>query len=163
VTIVPKNVKNVDLPLIGLTGQLQHIISVNQFKDLKDPRNAGGPSGIAGEYKVTFVLSRPGFNLLPERNYSFVSGLKGDSHLATAKPAFTPHFWPHVRHSGNRHAMQDHLHAADRNLADEVRPRELYNRARRARAVYAVLHATLEADEKKSRARGANRRHRGHW
>ena len=63
--IVPKNVKNVGLPLMGLTGQLQHIISVNQFKDAKDPRNARGSGGTAGKYEVTFVLSRPGFNLLP--------------------------------------------------------------------------------------------------
>jgi methylamine utilization protein MauJ len=52
--------------------------------------NQGGPQGLPGKYKVTFVLSRPGFNLLPENQHSFAGGLKGDSHLAIAKPAFSP-------------------------------------------------------------------------
>jgi hypothetical protein len=35
------------------------------------------------------VLARPGFPLEPEYKYSFASLLRGDSHLAIAKPAFT--------------------------------------------------------------------------
>lgn len=75
---------------MGLPSQLQHIISVNRFRDANDPRNEGGPQGLPGKYKVTFVLSRPGFNLLQENQHSFATGLKGDSHLAIAKPAFSP-------------------------------------------------------------------------
>jgi hypothetical protein len=75
---------------VGMPGQQQHIIVVNRFKDPNDPRNLGGPIGAPGKYIVTFVLARPGFNLLPEAHHSFVAGLKGDSHLAIAKPAFSP-------------------------------------------------------------------------
>jgi hypothetical protein len=63
---------------------------VNRFKDPDDPRNVGGAQGLPGSYRVTFVLSRPGFNLMPENHHSFVSGMRGDSHLAIAKPAFLP-------------------------------------------------------------------------
>jgi hypothetical protein len=75
---------------IGLPGQYQHAIVVNQFRDHGDTRNVGGPQGLAGKYTVTFVLARPGFNLLPEGHHSFAPGLRGDSHLAIAKPAFSP-------------------------------------------------------------------------
>src|SRR5882762_7782599 len=67
---------------MGVPGQQQHIIVVNQFKDPNDTRNFGGPQGAPGKYSVTFILSRPGFNLLREGQHSFVSGLRGDSHLA---------------------------------------------------------------------------------
>ena len=76
--------------LMGLPAQLQHIITVNQFRDPEDPRNLGGPQGLQGKYKVIFVLGRPGFNLSPEGQYSFASGLRGDSHLAITKPAYSP-------------------------------------------------------------------------
>ncbi len=75
---------------MGLPGQQQHAIVVNQFRDSNDPRNIGGPEGLPGKYVVTFVLARPGFNLLPEGHHSFANGLRGDSHLAMAKPAFSP-------------------------------------------------------------------------
>src|SRR3981189_779211 len=75
---------------MGLPGQHQHIISVNQFRDSRDTRNIGGPQGLPGKYTVTFVLARPGFALLPECQHSFAPGLSGDSHLAITKPAFSP-------------------------------------------------------------------------
>jgi methylamine utilization protein MauJ/SEC-C motif-containing protein len=81
---------SVQMGQMGLPGQHQHIITVNQFRDPADDRNIGGPQGLPGKYKVTFVLGRPGFNLLPEGQYSFAPGLRGDSHLAIAKPAFSP-------------------------------------------------------------------------
>jgi hypothetical protein len=62
---------------------------INRFKG-DDPRNAIPLSGAEGEYKVIFVLARPGFNLQPEGACSFAQGLRGDSHLAIAKPAFSP-------------------------------------------------------------------------
>jgi len=75
---------------MGLPGELQHILVVNEFSDPNDPRNVGGPKGISGKYKATFVLDRPGFNLLPENKHSFSAGLQGDSHLAVTRPAFVP-------------------------------------------------------------------------
>jgi Methylamine utilization protein MauJ/SEC-C motif len=74
----------------GLPGQHQHLTTVFRFKPPTDPRNQIGPQGIPGDYKVTFVLQRPGYNLLPERQYSYARGLRGSSHLAITKPAFTP-------------------------------------------------------------------------
>lgn len=64
------------------------MITVNQFKDPSDPRNAAKPTGSPGQYKVTFVLSRPGFPLQAENRISFADLLKGDSHLAIAAPAY---------------------------------------------------------------------------
>jgi hypothetical protein len=87
---VPANATSVQMPPMGLPGQQQHAIVVNQFRDPNDPRNNGGPKGLPGKYVVTFVLARPGFNLLPESQHSFANGLRGDSHLAVAKPAFSP-------------------------------------------------------------------------
>ena len=74
----------------GLPGQAQKIIVVMQYRDPNDPRNLGGPRGLPGQYRVTFVLSRPGIPLTPENQYSFASGLRGDSHLAVTRPAFLP-------------------------------------------------------------------------
>jgi hypothetical protein len=87
---VPANATSVQTAPMGLPGQHQHAVVVNQFRDPKDPRNIGGPQGLPGKYAVTFVLARPGFNLLPEGQHSFARGLRGDSHLAVAKPAFSP-------------------------------------------------------------------------
>jgi hypothetical protein len=81
---------SVQMGPMGLPGQHQHAIVVNQFRDPNDTRNIGGPQGLPGKYAVTFVLARPGFSLLPEGQHSFVPGLRGDSHLAIAKPAFSP-------------------------------------------------------------------------
>jgi hypothetical protein len=67
-----------------------HLIAVGRSS--KDPNtacNAAQPAGAPGQYVVTLVLSRPGFALEPEYKYSFVGTVKGDSHLAIAKPAFT--------------------------------------------------------------------------
>lgn len=91
------------VPLTGLPGQHQHIITVLRFNPPTDPRNQIGPQGIPGDYSVTFVLERRGYNLLPERQYSYATGLRGDSHLAIAKPAFTP--------PGNPDATQIRIYA----------------------------------------------------
>ena len=47
-------------------------------------------------YEVVFVLKRPSFPLVGERQVSFSSGLSGDSHLAICQPAFTPPGGPDV-------------------------------------------------------------------
>ena len=92
-----------EVPPVGLPGQHQHLITVFRFTPPSDPRNQIGPQGVPGDYTVTFVLERRGYNLLPERRYSFASGLRGDSHLAITKPAFTP--------PGNPDAIQIRIYA----------------------------------------------------
>jgi hypothetical protein len=87
---IPASATSINMAPMGLPGQHQQAIVVNKFKDPGDARNVGGPQGLPGKYTVTFVLARPGFSLLPEGKYSFTPGLRGDSHLAIAKPAFSP-------------------------------------------------------------------------
>lgn len=70
----------------GLPGFQQDLIFYPVFEDPNDPRGIGGPGGLPGKYKVVFTLSRPGFSLLPEHQYSVAEQLKGDSHLAIAEP-----------------------------------------------------------------------------
>jgi hypothetical protein len=60
-----------------------------RFNEPDDPRNAGGPEGIAGKYKTIFTLSRPGQAISPENHFMPASNLKGDSHLAIAEPALS--------------------------------------------------------------------------
>src|SRR5438105_15292773 len=65
---------------MGLPGQYVVRTVVPMFP-LSDPRNKGGPAGLAGDYEVTFTFNRPGYPLQPEQ--SIVSGdqLERDSHL----------------------------------------------------------------------------------
>lgn len=73
-----------ELPGMGLPGQYVVRTVVPMFP-LGDPRNRGGPAGLAGDYEVTFTFNRPGYPLQPEK--SIVSGdqLEGDSHLGIPK------------------------------------------------------------------------------
>lgn len=86
---LPPNQTSASLTAMGLAGSAQQIHLFIRFV-AGDPRNAIPPFGTAGQYQVTFVLARPGFSLTPEKVFSMVSGLKGDSHLAINKPAFIP-------------------------------------------------------------------------
>ncbi len=81
--------KSLSVTFMGLPAQAEHLHVINRFKD-GDPRNEIPLQGTEGDYKVTFDLTRPGYNLLPEGNLSFATGLRGDSHLAISKPAFAP-------------------------------------------------------------------------
>ncbi len=83
----PERTPKPGISLSGLPGAPQHLLLRTYFKDPEDPRNAGGPEGIPGNYKVTFTLNRPGFALAAENHFVPASNLKGDSHLAIAKPA----------------------------------------------------------------------------
>ncbi len=56
-------------------------------KNPNDPRNQAPPSGSPGKYKVSFVLSRPGFAPLAEKVISFADDVRGDSHLFIGDPA----------------------------------------------------------------------------
>ena len=73
-----------ELPGMGLPGQYV-VRTVGPMFPLGDPRNRGGPAGLAGDYEVTFTFNRPGYPLQPEK--STVSGdqLEGDSHLGIPK------------------------------------------------------------------------------
>lgn len=63
-----------------------------------DPRNTLPLGGSPGLYEVTFILHRPGYKLQQEHQLSFSSGLRGDSHLAISKPAFSPPGNPDADH-----------------------------------------------------------------
>lgn len=76
-----------EIDILGLPGTQQHLLMKARFSDLNDLKNTGDIGGIPGKYKVVFTLSRPGFPLLSERHFSASSNLKGNSHLAIAKPA----------------------------------------------------------------------------
>jgi len=85
-TKMPKRPRTAKGSIEGLPGAQQHLLMAH-FSDPSDPQNAGDVVGIPGKYKVTFTLSRPGFPLTSENHFSAASNLKGDSHLAIAKPA----------------------------------------------------------------------------
>lgn len=62
------------------------VITRLNSKDPDDPRNAAPPSGSPGKYKVTFILSRPGYSPLAENHISFADEqIRGDSHLLVGK------------------------------------------------------------------------------
>ena len=75
--------------LVGFPGTHQTMHMLYRFKG-DDPRNNLPLGGSSGLYEVTFILHRPGYKLQQERQISFSSGLRGDSHLAISKPAFSP-------------------------------------------------------------------------
>ncbi len=77
--------------MMGVPGEVQGLVACNHFRDENDPRNVGGPTGLPGRYQVTFLFERPGFRQTKEYEFlAFTGPLKGDSHLAISKPAFTP-------------------------------------------------------------------------
>jgi hypothetical protein len=75
--------------LVGFPGTYQSLHMLYRFKG-DDPRNTLPLGGSPGLYVVTFILHRPGYKLQQEHQLSFSSGLRGDSHLAISKPAFSP-------------------------------------------------------------------------
>lgn len=83
------NAQRTSFDVIGLPGEAGDLHIINRFSD-GDPRNQLPLQGSPGNYQVTFVLARPGYNPLPEGQYFFATGLAGNSHLAITKPAFTP-------------------------------------------------------------------------
>jgi hypothetical protein len=86
---LPLNATAFRAGLAGFPGQLQQLHIVNQFPS-NDARSSIPSGGAPGMYEVVFVLKRPGFPLVGERQVSFSSGLVGDSHLGIRPPAFTP-------------------------------------------------------------------------
>src|SRR5438552_1813834 len=87
----PVNSFKISVPVMGMPGEVQGLVACNHFRDDNDPRNVGGPPGLPGKYQVTFLFERPGFAHTKEYEFlSYTGPLKGDSHLAITKPAFTP-------------------------------------------------------------------------
>lgn len=78
------------IPAGGVPGEAQGIVACNHFRDEADPRNIGSVPGLPGEYRVTFLFERPNYRQTKEYELSFLGPLRGDSHLAITKPAFTP-------------------------------------------------------------------------
>lgn len=75
---------------MGVPGEAQGLVACNHFRDESDPRNVGGPTGLPGMYRVIFLFERPNYRQIKEYEFTFVAPLRGDSHLAITKPAFTP-------------------------------------------------------------------------
>jgi hypothetical protein len=100
-----------EVPAMGVPGEVQGILSCNHFRDETDSRNVGGPIGLPGLYKVTFLFERPGYRQTKEYVLSFTGSLRGDSHLAITKPAFIP--------PGNVDADQIKIYARTPNGAFE--------------------------------------------
>lgn len=71
--------------LAGFPGQQQHWVIVNKFKP--EARKVSSPAGHAGDYRVVFVLSRPGHSPTSDRDVSLDLGPKGDSHMSISPQA----------------------------------------------------------------------------
>ena len=78
------------IPAGGVPGEAQGIVACNHFRDEADPRNIGSVPGLPGEYRVTFLFEWPNYRQTKEYELSFPGPMRGDSHLAITKPAFTP-------------------------------------------------------------------------
>jgi hypothetical protein len=73
--------------LIGFPGEGQGVLAVPHYIGDKDHLNAHGPKGAPGLYSAGFVLAKPNTRNSPENEIKFADSLRGDSHLAIAKPA----------------------------------------------------------------------------
>lgn len=72
---------------MGFPGEPQGIIAVPHYIGDKAHLNAHGPQGAPGLYTVAFILAKPNTRNSPENEVKFSEALRGDSHLAIAKPA----------------------------------------------------------------------------
>ena len=85
---MPATTDSMSVDLAGFPGQQQHWVLVNKFKP--EARKPSSPVGHEGEYRVVYVLSRPGHSPTGERDFSFdlaAKGATGDSHLSMSPPA----------------------------------------------------------------------------
>jgi hypothetical protein len=76
-----------EMNIMGVPGLQYHLLRKLHYANPFDTRNLGSLAGTPGKYKVVFILSRPGFSLLPELQFLTAGGLKGDSHIGIAEPA----------------------------------------------------------------------------
>ena len=72
---------------MGFPGEAQGIIAVPHYIGDKAHLNAHGPLGTPGQYTVAFILAKPNARNSPDNEIKFADALRGDSHLAIAKPA----------------------------------------------------------------------------
>jgi hypothetical protein len=70
----------------GLPGEEQRIIVQPIFKDAPLDLSPVNLSGQRGQYRVQFLLARPGYAIAKEREYKFIDDLVGTSYLKIAKP-----------------------------------------------------------------------------
>lgn len=84
-TLAP-NQTSASVRLAGFPGQHQHFVVVNEFGD----KRPSDPAGQPGEYKVVFVLNRPGRAPRADRDVSFNLGAEGDSHLSISAVQVNP-------------------------------------------------------------------------
>jgi hypothetical protein len=70
----------------GIPGEEQRIIVQPIFKDGPFDLNPVTLAGQHGQYRVQFLLSRPGYTIAKEREYAFIDNLVGTSYLKIAKP-----------------------------------------------------------------------------
>jgi len=75
------------LRLTGFPGEGTGILAAPHYIGDKAYLNANGPNGAPGLYTASFVLAKPNSRNSPETQIKFADGLRGDSHLAIAKPA----------------------------------------------------------------------------
>jgi hypothetical protein len=75
--------------LTGFPGEGTGLLTVPHYIGDKAHLNAHGPNGAPGEYTATFVLAKPNARNSAENDIKFADLLRGDSHLAIAKPAIT--------------------------------------------------------------------------
>ncbi|MCU1303343.1 MAG: hypothetical protein JWQ87_3627 [Candidatus Sulfotelmatobacter sp.] len=75
--------------IISFRGEDAQITMVPFFVEgaIPDPREA---AGYPGKYKLIVTLSRPRYVAASETVYKWAEDLKGDSHLAITRPAYTP-------------------------------------------------------------------------
>ena len=73
--------------LTGFPGENQGLVAVPHYIGSKANLNASGPMGAPGLYTVEFVLAKPNSRNSSENDIKFADALRGDSHLAIAKPA----------------------------------------------------------------------------
>jgi hypothetical protein len=78
----------IHIPVAGFPGELHSMVFTNIFDDANNHLNLIPPGGIPGQYKVTFVMGKPGIRGFPDREIRFADFMRGDSHLAILAPAF---------------------------------------------------------------------------
>jgi hypothetical protein len=85
---MPPSTETFSVNVTGFPGQQQHWVLVKKFKP--EVQKPSSPVGHPGEYRVVYVLSRPGHSPTEERDFSFdlaAKGAEGDSHLSMSPPA----------------------------------------------------------------------------
>jgi hypothetical protein len=78
----------INIPISGFPGELHSMMFTNVFDAANNHLNRMPPGGIPGQYKVTFVMGKPGIRGFPDREIRFADFMRGDSHLAILAPAF---------------------------------------------------------------------------